>query len=992
MKRAPYTYGAAPDDQPRQWSSVEEFAESTEFKIAMEREFPDGASELTDGVSRRGFIGLMGASLGLAGLAGCRRPEEHILPYNSRGEDVVEGNALHYATAMSFYGTAMGLLVESHEGRPTKIEGNPRHPDSGAKSENDNGGSTTFVQAAVLDLYDTDRSNSPRGGAKTWDDAFEMLKKAGADFKTKNGKGLAILTEAHRSPTVQALLDNVKKQLPEAKVVRYEAFGRSFQREGARLAFGRPLETVTKTSAAKVLVSIGSDFLNAEGSPIKNARGFADGRRLEKPGDQMNRLYVAESHFSVTGASADHRLRLPTSQLHDVALGLAAALGNMGAPLGVSLPQANLDATKQRWVQAVARDLAAHKGAGLIVAGEQLPPAVHAIVHLANLALGNVGKTVDYVAPFTTDAEGPQALTQLAESAKRGEVEFLLILGGNPVYNAPVDADFAAALAKIKTSVHLSSHVDETSTATTTHLPRAHFLESWGDVRSEDGTASIQQPLIAPLLNGKTDAEVLERLLGGTRTAYQLVTATWQSQGGLSFSKVWRKALHDGIIAGTASPSEKVTAAADGAALANVSRSQGLEVTFHPDMHAWDGRFANNSWMMELPEQITKLSWDNAALLSPETAKKLGVTTGSMLAISVDRGKTIQVAALIAPGQADDSVALTVGLGRKVVGSVGTGAGFDVNPIRLAAQTGFATATVKAAGGAIYQLTATQEHSSMEGRPMVRETSLTKYLRDPKFVQKQDTIEKKDLFSLFPDEQYNGHKWGMVIDLNACIGCNACMVACQSENNLPVVGKKNVGMGRSMHWIRIDRYYTGTINDPQAVVQPVGCQHCENAPCEQVCPVGATTHSPEGLNQMAYNRCIGTRYCANNCPYKVRRFNFFNYFKDVPELRTMQFNPEVTVRHRGVIEKCTYCVQRINEAKISAHRSGRDRVADGEVRSACQTGCPTQAITFGDLNDKESAVAKMAENTREYKMLEELNVRPRTSFLGRVRNPNPELA
>jgi molybdopterin-containing oxidoreductase family iron-sulfur binding subunit len=547
----------------------------------------------------------------------------------------------------------------------------------------------------------------------------------------------------------------------------------------------------------------------------------------------------------------------------------------------------------------------------------------------------------------------------------KGDVHLLLMLGGNPVFDAPADADFAGALARVPTSVHLAAYADETSARSTWHLNRAHWLESWSDVRAEDGTLSIVQPLIAPLHDGKTDAEVLEQLLGGERTAYQLVCANFPKGMNL------RRALHDGLLADSAAPAEVVKPVAHPDL--TFAAPEGLELTFRPDPHTFDGRFANNGWLQELPDSMTKLTWDNAALISPATARRLGLHDGDLVDLNIGERRA-RLPILTAPGQADESITITVGQGRRRAGSVGNDVGFDVYPLRTATAMGLAAVTLTPLGEK-HTLAITHGHHSMEGRPIVREGEQEREKEEP---------------ALWPVHPVVGHRWGMVIDLEACIGCNACTVACQAENNIPLVGKRGVLKSREMHWLRIDRYFTDG-DDPESVAQPISCQQCEMAPCEQVCPVGATTHSPEGLNDMAYNRCIGTRYCANNCPFKVRRFNFFNYQKDLTELRKMQFNPDVTVRSRGVMEKCTYCVQRINVAKATAHKEGRDRVRDGEVVTACQQTCPTKAISFGDLDDPSSDVARRAADERNYVLLGELNIRPRTSFLARVRNPNPEL-
>ena len=1029
MKRAPHPEGRDVSGKSY-WRSLGELEGSAEFKESLASEFPEGASEPPTGLGRRQFLTAMGASLALSGLAACRRPEEQIVPYTRAPEEVVPGRPLFFATAMPFAGTAFGLLVESHEGRPTKIDGNPRHPES-------LGATTSFLQATVLDLYDPERSDAPqqKSEKRTWDEASSYLKKLGESMKAKRGKGLAILTEDHRSPTVLAQLAEITKEMPEARIVRYEAFGRDNARRGAKLAFGRALDAVLDVAKAQTIVAIDADILVSEGSVLKQARGFAAGRTENKLGaSTMNRLYAVESTYSLTGASADHRLRLSRGQIPRFVMALARELSKGGLDLG-ELPTANsaapLDGKAGKHAAAIAQDLLAHKGSGLIVVGRAQSAEMHALVAVMNHALGNTGKTVRYTQPFDepapppppppppppapadgTDApapaptppppppaevvptilSGPQALVDLANDIRSKKIEAVIILGGNPVYNGPADAKLGEALASAGASVHLSSHLDETSHAVEWHLNRAHLLESWSDARSEDGTASVVQPLIAPLWGGKTEAEVLDLLLGKSRRAHDIVRSTWlaSKHAGADFEKSFRRALHEGFWEGSAAAAETVTPAiADVAkALKAVKvEAEGWEITFHPDAHTYDGRFANNGWLQELPESMTKITWGNGALLSPATAQELGVADGELVTVKAG-GAEITLPAIIAPGQAQKSVAITIGHGRKKVGKVGAGVGVDATGLRASAAFEVAAGSVSKAGTKA-PLSRTQEHFAMEGRPMVREGTLKEYVADPAFAQKR--VEKPELFSLWKEFQYDGHAWGMNVDLNTCVGCNACVTACQAENNISVVGSDGVSRSREMHWIRIDRYFEGPAEDPVSHAQPLMCQQCENAPCEQVCPVGATTHSHEGLNDMAYNRCIGTRYCANNCPFKVRKFNFFDYNKGLVEIDRLRMNPDVTVRMRGVMEKCTFCVQRINHAKIDAKKEGRDRLKDGEVKSACQQACPTQAITFGDLNDKTSKVAVAAQSKRSYRMLEEINVKPRVSYLAKVKNPNPAL-
>ncbi|MGC4122240.1 MAG: TAT-variant-translocated molybdopterin oxidoreductase [Myxococcales bacterium] len=982
------------------WRSLGELANSLTYREA-KKHVPGGIAGPADGFSRRGFLSLMGASMGLAGLAACRRPEEKILPYARAPESVTPGVAEHYATAFAWQGTAIGLLVESHEGRPTKIEGNAKHPES-------LGGTTAFAQASILDLYDPDRSTGPteKGSERTWDAAAAFLKARGTELKAKAGKGLLVITEAHRSPTLAAALDAVEFAMPQAKIVRYEPFDRDRQLAGARVAFGKAHEAIPHLDKADVLVAIDCDLFGWEGSPARQMNEFASRRKVEKPGDEMSRLYAIESAFSITGASADHRLRLARKEIPGFVFSLARELSAQGLDLGPLTAAvagfADQYSGKKPWLKALAKDLLAHRKNALLVAGSSQPAAVHAVLHAIHHALGAVDTTVSYAKVFEdAPSEGSASLKAAADALRAGEIDTVLVLGGNPVLTAGPDIGLTDALAKAKSIVHLSTHRDETSALSTWHLNRAHYLESWSDVRAADGTATILQPLIAPLFDGKTDVEVLALLLGAPKKAHDLVRETWQAElkSAPSFEMAWREALHNGVLqpGAFAVPAPALdlgeVAKAVGALAAPVA---GLEVTFHPDSHAFDGRFANNGWMQEMPDTMVKQTWGNAALVSPATATKLGLVEGDVVELKLAAPiNSVKLPVAIAPGQADESIAVTVGQGRRKAGRIGDHVGHDTYPLRVAGAVDAVSGIQLAKAGAVEPLARTQEHALMSAewggqpRPLVREGTLKKFEEEPKFAQ--EMVEVPPLLSMFDDHPYPGQRWGLVIDLNACTGCNACAVACQAENNVPLVGKSGVMRSREMHWLRIDRYFEGTQEDPKAVFQPVACHHCENAPCEQVCPVAATTHSPEGLNDMAYNRCIGTRYCANNCPFKVRRFNFFNYTKDTPELQKLQKNPEVTVRSRGVMEKCTYCVQRIQNAKIAAHKKGEDKVADGVIKSACQQACPAQAIHFGDLNDPNSEVRRLAALPRDYAMLAELNVRPRTSFLARVRNPNPDL-
>ncbi|HEU0141328.1 MAG TPA: TAT-variant-translocated molybdopterin oxidoreductase [Bryobacteraceae bacterium] len=959
------------------WRSLDQLADKPEFRNWLHREFPENASELLESGSRRTLLKLMAASFGLAGLAACRRPVEKILPAAKGVEGYIPGNPLYYSTAMSLGAGVSGLLVETHDGRPTKVEGNPRHPANA-------GTASAYVQASILGLYDPDRSQTvlKNGRKSSWE---EFAQFAGSHF-TGDGSGLRILSEQVTSPSLDAVRRHLLKRFPKAQWIEYEPLSQDEAMEGARLAFGDYARAHYQFEKADVVLSLDADILGLDSPSTVYTRDFAKRRRPES----MNRLYAGEAQYSVTGTMADHRLRLCASDIGRLALELAEALKLNPAALTV-LPNSN-DA-RAKWIQAVARDLVAHRGRSLVVVGPRQPAAVHALAHLMNAALGNAGGTVTY----SRSEWQPQisAMRQLAGEMASGAVQTLVILGGNPVFNAPADLQFEAALRKVPTVIHHGLEYDETAALAGWHVPAAHYMESWSDARAWDGTATVQQPLIQPLYGGKTTAEVTALLSGyKDQRAYDIVRNYWVAQWPAAQSeKIWRRSLHDGVVAGTRSPEWKTAINAKrvlDASAALESTGSGLEVAFHQSASLFDGRFANNGWLQEAPDPLTKIVWDNAALIGPATAGKLGLSTGDMVTLEKE-GRRITVPVSIQPGQADDSISLALGYGRSRCGRVGTGVGVNVYPLRASAGLHMATGVTLRKTGGKYRLTTTQDHHSMEGRDIVRESALEDFRKNPH--GHSEGAAHPELFSLYKEHSYEqGNQWGMVLDLNACTGCNACLVACQAENNIPIVGKDQVERGREMHWIRLDRYFDGSEEDPQVVYHPVACQQCENAPCESVCPVAATTHSPEGLNDMAYNRCIGTRYCANNCPYKVRRFNFLEFQKDVAAVQKMAYNPDVTVRVRGVMEKCTYCVQRIQEKKILAKSEGRRPIRDGEIQTACQQTCPAQAITFGNLRDPESKVAKLAGDPRNYAVLSELNIKPRTTYLTKLRNLNPELA
>jgi MoCo/4Fe-4S cofactor protein with predicted Tat translocation signal len=1043
------------------WRSLEELANTDTFQELLHREFPSQASEWNDPLGRRRFLKLMGASLALAGLTACtRQPTETIAPYVRQPEHLVPGQPLYFATAMEMGGAATGLLVESHEGRPTKIEGNPDHPAS-------LGATDLFAQASLLSLYDPDRSQTLTqiGEITTWSAFLGAIRPIITAQGGLQGAGLRILTETIVSPTLADQLQKLLAAFPRAKWHQYDGAGRANATEGSRLAFGQHVNTIYHFDRADVVLSLDSDFLSCGLGHLRYSRDFMSRRRLEGGKTEMNRLYVVETEFSNTGAKADNRLALRPTRIEEFARAVAQSLG---AQTGASTAS-SLGEREAKWVEAVARDLKQHAGRSIVIAGDYQPPVVHALAHAMNSALGNDGKTVVHSDPVEARAENQiQSINELAQDLDSGQIDLLVILGGNPVYNAPADLNFAERIKKAKLRAHLSLYKDETSDLCQWHIPQAHYLESWGDTRAHDGTVTIIQPLIAPLYRGKTAYEVLAAFSDQPeRTSYDIVREYWRANratGGRvsqipassataaqgqpapprqaptatapaqnlsaqtppaqattsvpaspDFEQFWRKALHDGLIANTQLQPRTVSVAANlaGQPAPPVQEQDApLEISFRPDPTIYDGRFANNGWLQELPKPITKLTWDNAVMISPATAREYGLDSspGSLGGLIIAdqvllsfKDRSVLAPILIMPGHADRCATVYLGYGRRSAGRVGTGQGYDAYSIRTSdAQWSGPGLQISKTGEkvdlAVTQLQHLIDTEALHDRDLVRSGTIEDYKHDPSLypAHGHGTPEKHEgekTPSLYPEYEYTGYKWGMTIDLNACVGCSACVVSCQAENNIPVVGKEQVALGREMHWLRIDSYFKGSPDDAEeleAYFQPVPCMHCENAPCEVVCPVAATVHSSEGLNDMVYNRCVGTRYCSNNCPYKVRRFNFLLYQDwDTPGFKLMR-NPDVTVRSRGVMEKCTYCVQRISRARIEAEKEDR-AIRDGEVKTACQSVCPTEAIIFGDINDSGSRVAKLKTEPRNYGLLAELNTQPRTTFLGAVRNPNPEL-
>jgi MoCo/4Fe-4S cofactor protein with predicted Tat translocation signal len=979
---AAVAHDAAEKTGPEYWRSLEELAGSSAFQEALHREFPKGASEWVDSVSRRGFLKVMGASMALAGMTGCvRLPLEPIVPYVRQPEDVIPGRPQFYATAMTLGGYASPLLIESHLGRPTKIEGNDKHPAS-------LGGTDIFAQAHILGLYDPDRSQSvvSMGDQQSWQAFLNALHGPLTAQKALQGAGIRILTPTISSPTLADQLRGFLKIYPQAKWHVYEPVNRDNVLEGAKMAFGQPVETRYDFEKADVIVSLDADFLYA-GFP-GNVRYIRDFAKRRNPDGKMNRLYVAESAPTTTGAKADHRAAVRASEFGD----------------GVSRDDSVL--SSDAFNRAFDYDLHSHEGSGIVIVGDHLPPEVHAFAHGMNARLGNVGKTVFYTDPVNANpVNNFDSIRELAADIGAGKVDLLVILGGNPAYDAPSDLNFANALKsnKVPLRVHLGLYQNETAELCQWHVNQAHELEAWGDARAYDGTVSIIQPLIAPLYNGKSALEFVALLSGqADASGYDLVRAYWQKQHtGADFEQFWRKSLHDGWIEGTAFAPK--TVAMKNTNFPNhapiIAGNPGLELNIRRDPTIYDGQFSNNGWLQELPKPMTKLTWDNAVLIGPKMAERLQIATKDVVELELN-GKKVTGAVWIQAGHPDNSATIFLGYGRRRAGRVGTAQGFDAYALRTSAAPWIATGLQIRKTGDTYNLASTQGYQSMDTpdgghRPLVRETTLEDYRKRPNFAAEEgeEPAPGLTLYKPYPYKEED-YAWGMAIDLNSCVGCNNCMLACQSENNIAVVGPEQTLLGRHMHWIRVDTYYQGDRDNPKAFFQPVPCQQCENAPCEVVCPVGATNHSPEGLNDMVYNRCVGTRYCSNNCPYKVRRFNFL-LFQDweTPQYKMMR-NPDVSVRSRGVMEKCTYCVQRINERRIDAEREDRkinDSQHEDELKTACQQSCPAGAIIFGNINDPNSKVSKLKAQSRNYSLLGELNTRPRTTYLAEVSNPNPEL-
>jgi molybdopterin-containing oxidoreductase family iron-sulfur binding subunit len=1006
------------------WRSLGQLADTPEFRDYLHREFPEQASEWNDPKGRREFLKLMSASLALAGVGACtKQPPETLVPYVRQPEEIVPGRPLYFASAIPISGTAMPVLVESHMGRPTKIEGNPDHPAS-------RGGTDVLTQAAILNLYDPDRAQTVnfRGEVRGWSLFVGAMQQALSGQRARGGAGFHLLTPPITSPSLAQLLGGILRDYPNARWHQYDAVARP----AALSAAAAQTSAIYQFDKADVVVALDADFLTCGPGSVRYSKDFAARRRLTEENRSMNRLYAIESTPTLTGAKADHRLSVAAAEVETLARALAAAVSG-----GSAAPGGHPDAA--RWIAAIAKDLQAHKGRSVVVGGEFQTDGVREAAKAINDALGNTGTTVLYGANVeAAPPAGATSMTDLVQAIDAGQVELLVIMGGNPVFTAPKDLQFADRLTRVPLIVYHTTHLDETAPLCHWVLPETHALESWGDARSFDGTVTLTQPLIEPLYEGRSAHDFLavfsaEPTRRGMGIVKDFWTKTYSSgAGGWTFKHprggsfanadaFWRAALHDGFIAGTSvmegGPKTALTPPASLAAAAPVppagapvgatlpapspapaiapppaAAAGGLEIIFRPDPTIWDGRFANNGWLQELPKPYTKVTWDPTAWVSTQLAEERGLHEGDIVSLTY-RGATIQMPVFVVPGHPARSVTVFFGYGRSHAGRVGNAVGssqqFNAFKLRTSDAPWFGSGLELAKTGDRYPLATTQEHHSMEGRAPVRTATLAEYTARPAVIHEQGHTPPRTL-TLYPDHEYQGYKWGMAIDLSSCTGCSACMVACQAENNIPVIGKDEVLRSREMHWIRVDHYFAGDPANPESVHQPVPCMQCENAPCETVCPVAATTHSSEGLNDMVYNRCVGTRYCSNNCPYKVRRFNFLLYADWNTQSEWGQKNPDVTVRSRGVMEKCTYCVQRINQARVDAKREDR-KVRDGEIVPACGSACPSDAIVFGDLNDPESQVNKLKKQERNYGVLEELNTRPRTTYLAEIRNPNPEL-
>ncbi|MBB3189665.1 TAT-variant-translocated molybdopterin oxidoreductase [Halomonas cerina] len=969
---------------PQYWRSLEELAESEAFGRFLHQEFPRLGAVWEAPLDRRGALKLMAASLALAGLTACgRQPPEFIVPYVNMPEGQVPGVLRDYATSHLVGGYAHGVLARSHQGRPVKLEGNPQHPAT-------LGACDIFSQASVLSLYDPDRAAAVmhRGNIAGYDDWLMALWERRRTWEAREGRGLAILTGSLTSPSQHDRLSTLLARWPQARWYVHEPIDRRAVYAGSELLFGRPLEAVYHFERTRVVVSLDADFLQMQPGFLRYAHDLMTRRRPRDNDDVLTRLYVVESTPSITGSVADHRHRLDYRQVEAFARQLARALG-------VAVEPPDRPGVAESWLNPLVDDLRRHAGEAVVVPGDRQPPAVHAIAHAINQQLEAHGRTLAFITPVDAGHAAP-GLDALTEAMQAGEVDDLVVMGTNPVYTAPADLAFERAYRQVPWRLHWGETYNETGRLSHWHIPATHALETWGDARAFDGTTSFLQPLIQPLHGGKTGLQLLTALTRGIdEDARELLVGYWRERHDEEdFTTFWRRCLHDGLLAGSTSLAVEVTPRegwmnALPPPPSAKEPAEGITLQLQPDAAVWDGHYANNGWLQELPRPLTKLTWSNALLVSPALAEARGLMEGEVVRIST-RDHRLEVPVYVLPGMPERAVTLSLGYGRKGIGQVADGVGHNAYRLQASRQRWAIPVELEKTGDH-ENLAVTQHHHAIEGRDLIRATTLEAYRDNPAFAKHPPPQE-----SLYPEpwpaDRQAEHAWGMVVDLSACIGCNACVMGCQAENNIPVVGPEEVRRGREMHWIRIDRYFEGPLESPRLIFQPVLCMHCENAPCEYVCPVGATQHSASGLNEMIYNRCIGTRYCSQNCPYKVRRFNWFDYTgrqATYPQPDAVH-NPEVTIRSRGVMEKCTFCVQRINRARITADVTDQP-IRDGELQTACQQACPTQAIVFGDISDSQSQVRKLKEHPLAYGMLEHLNTRPRVSYLAGVGNPNREI-
>ena len=985
------------------WKSLKDISSEDDYN----RFLKQSEHNVDNGLSRRNFLSLIAASVALAGLEGCKKPVQKIIPYVEAEIGTIPGIPKYYASTLPFKNNALGVVIENHDERPVKVEGNEKHPTTLGKSN-------SFAQASTLEMYDPDRARGVKfeGNKVDWNEYLKFAK----SLNDGNGKGLAVLMQESSSPTIKSIQEDFKKNLPNADWVVYESVNNENLYDGIELAFSKRLQPLYRLEKAQIIVSLGSDFLGVDDNNIYHTRKFAQNRNIVDENSTMNRLYVAESSISSTGSSADHRLNIPQYEMENLLAELAYELKQ----LGLRIEAKKVKSSNNLWVKAAAKDLFDGRGESIIIGGSSLSKEFHQLIALINY---NLKAPVDYYPLNMSQISSIKNFESLCNDMKNGKINNLIILGANPVYDSPADFDFAESLKKVKNSVHLTNIIDETSKLCSWNIAMNHYFECWGDAMTYDGHVSIVQPQIMPLFDSKSIIQVLSPIVHSKeQSAYDTVKNVWKSniiKSG-NFEREWDKVLHDGLYkkpilkkVNVRPPSKTSTAVLNNYSLDNDK----FEIVFCPSSSVYDGRYANNGWLQEIPKPITSLTWDNAALISMKVAKKLNIKNGQMLEISVG-DNTINIPAFITPGQNQKSITLELGYGRKFNGRIGNEVGFNVYPLRSSESPSFILNGSIKVLNETYPLASTQDHHGLEDDKyaapgfddlankeaqsripeLVKQSTLDYYKDNPDWVQKKVEQHKPDKkrswadHSMYnPDWDYSkGPQWGMSIDLTSCTSCNACSIACQSENNIPVVGKQQVMNGREMHWIRIDNYFAGDPDNPEVSTQSVACVHCELAPCESVCPVAATTHSSDGVNQMTYNRCLGTRYCANNCPYKVRKFNFYNYTKDLPEVVQMAMNPDVSIRFRGVMEKCTYCYQRISSARITAENEGRE-IKDGDFQVACQQSCPADAIKFGDINDPNSEVSKAKRRNRDYALLAHLGTAPRTTYLAKIRNQNPML-